>query len=104
MAGPEGLVIFVACWFTAAIAFAICWSAMKLGEMCTQPRPPKAKPEKKPDCVPVPPSREQILNRLQMEFEQNLAVIQKSPLTEAERQVGRDRVTQKFISDLERLL
>jgi len=64
----------------------------------------KPPPPLPPPPAPVAPTRTELLWKIRREFEQNLAVIESAPLGEAERNAGRDRVTQKFIERLEELL
>ena len=51
---------------------------------------------------PPPLPHEELLDKVRREFEQNLAVIEASSLRENEKAAARDRITQKFIRDLEK--
>ena len=53
---------------------------------------------------PPPLPHEEALQKVRRQFEQNLEVIEASPLRDNEKAVARDRVTQKFIEDLEKVL
>jgi hypothetical protein len=97
------LEVLAGLWLVCGVALAICWAAVKLGEFCARPRQRPCREEKKAPPPPQP-THEERLRKIRLEFEQNLGVLQGAPMDEVEKKVGRERIVQKFIRDLDGLI